>query len=327
MNRLRLRCWSVAVCTAITATLVFAGIPGFDKELASDLITEDASTDRFLYHHELQVNFFVGAADFGRHRMLTHVPGMHGFMNEGGERRWWSDGVSYYIELHELVGLLEAEQPRVYALAQKNWEDWWEGGLAAGPPDRHTIEQLLKTRDHLRSLGVPEMSSESDSHGRVRPLDAFETAALVRLCQGHSLVREDSVNGVRGLGAIRAQQTCLKCHEDKKVGDLLGAFTYFGVKKMEPSEQQELRRGKLLDLIREGQSEAVLLKLVYEVGDYADTPPSDSEILSHKQAVLGIVTPKMWSKAMSDRDAQVVPFTDPVLLQMQRQVIEFNKKN
>jgi hypothetical protein len=59
----------------------------------------------------------------------------------------------------------------------------------------------------------------------VRPLDAFENGALERLREGEDLVYEETDRSVHMVGAIRAVQQCLECHQTQR-GALLGAFTY-----------------------------------------------------------------------------------------------------
>jgi hypothetical protein len=94
----------------------------------------------------------------------------------------------YNIESIELIGLLQQPQPTVYM------------------PARHDLGLALST-------------------GRRAPT-TFETSALASFRTGRDLVSETSPGTLRCIGAVRAADTCLRCHEDKKTGDLLGAFTY-----------------------------------------------------------------------------------------------------
>ena len=59
----------------------------------------------------------------------------------------------------------------------------------------------------------------------VRPLDGFEQRSLARLVEGDDVVVHESTGRLRLLGAIRAVQQCLACHEGPR-GALLGAFSY-----------------------------------------------------------------------------------------------------
>ena len=94
----------------------------------------------------------------------------------------------YNIESIELIGLLQQPQPTVYMPALHN----------SGP--RGSTSQRVPT--------------------------TFETSALASFRSGRDLVSQDSPGALRCIGAVRAADACLRCHEDKKAGDLLGAFTY-----------------------------------------------------------------------------------------------------
>lgn len=59
-----------------------------------------------------------------------------------------------------------------------------------------------------------------------RELDDFEFAALRELDKGKNLYARSHKGVVRMLGAIRAKKSCIACHEDRKTGDLFGAFSY-----------------------------------------------------------------------------------------------------
>ena len=61
-----------------------------------------------------------------------------------------------------------------------------------------------------------------------RALTSFETTALAALRAGNQLVSNDDGSGGAQavMGALRAKESCLKCHGSRKAGDLLGAFTY-----------------------------------------------------------------------------------------------------
>jgi hypothetical protein len=59
-----------------------------------------------------------------------------------------------------------------------------------------------------------------------RPIDPFEAAALARLQDGENLVVKHFGNELRLFGAVRAQASCLSCHEAASEGTLLGAFSY-----------------------------------------------------------------------------------------------------
>ncbi len=58
-----------------------------------------------------------------------------------------------------------------------------------------------------------------------RELNTFEAAALDSLAKGEELCYQQHGNRVLALGALRARDTCTKCHEVER-GALLGAFSY-----------------------------------------------------------------------------------------------------
>ena len=101
----------------------------------------------------------------------------------------------YSLERIELIGLLQHPQPVVYT------------------PSYHT--------------------SRPDPAQQSRALTSFEARALAGFRTGRDIaVDSDNENGVIAacVGAVRATATCLRCHDDAKAGDLLGAFSY-GLKR------------------------------------------------------------------------------------------------
>ena len=75
---------------------------------------------------------------------------------------------------------------------------------------------------------VSEKVAQWQGQGEVptRPLDEFELAGLHVLAKGDNLFGRARDEAIRLLGAVRAETSCIMCHEDKKEGDLLGAFSY-----------------------------------------------------------------------------------------------------
>lgn len=59
-----------------------------------------------------------------------------------------------------------------------------------------------------------------------RELDDFEMVALNTLHKGEDLAAHSRDGHIRMLGAVRANASCIKCHDGAKEGDLLGAFSY-----------------------------------------------------------------------------------------------------
>lgn len=83
------------------------------------------------------------------------------------------------------------------------------------------------------SESLPKM--EELRSAETRPLDSFEYISLGRLFQSEDVVIESSQNRVRMLGALRAQDHCLKCHDVKR-GELLGALSYELIRQIPNSE-------------------------------------------------------------------------------------------
>jgi hypothetical protein len=63
------------------------------------------------------------------------------------------------------------------------------------------------------------------AHVPTRDLNGFETGALEALAKGEELAYAPQGKSVLALGALRARDTCTKCHEVER-GALLGAFSY-----------------------------------------------------------------------------------------------------
>ena len=77
----------------------------------------------------------------------------------------------------------------------------------------------------MRCAGQPP-KADAEVKIETRPLDIFETAGVAELRQGKDLFVRPRGNVIRMLGALRAGAQCVKCHNDSKQGDLLGAFSY-----------------------------------------------------------------------------------------------------
>jgi hypothetical protein len=74
---------------------------------------------------------------------------------------------------------------------------------------------------------VPGPHTEKPADFKSRPLGEFEDAAIAAFRQGKDIVSTTDASGsLRCVGALRARESCVGCHQDKKAGDLLGAFSY-----------------------------------------------------------------------------------------------------
>jgi hypothetical protein len=151
-------------------------------------------------HHDRCVETFVKAEGFGVYRMpsLTHRPAtfpkslylpfdenLPDDLPPGQPRP--EPQTAWMMDKVELVGLLNNEQPGVYPA---------DGAMGLGRTRR-----------------------------KIRDLDDFEQRMLTALKNGDELKVKESAEQIRVLGAIRARQDCMKCH-DKPEGTLLGAFSY-----------------------------------------------------------------------------------------------------
>jgi hypothetical protein len=74
------------------------------------------------------------------------------------------------------------------------------------------------------SKSLPRMS-ELTERPVMRALDSFEQSSLAKLEGGENIVSQTSLNHIEMLGAIRAVNQCLQCHQVER-GALLGAFRY-----------------------------------------------------------------------------------------------------
>jgi hypothetical protein len=72
---------------------------------------------------------------------------------------------------------------------------------------------------------LPDMEDLNSSNAKTRPLNGFETNGLEILHQGEDVYTIATQNRIVMLGAIRADNNCLKCHSVKK-DEMLGAFSY-----------------------------------------------------------------------------------------------------
>lgn len=164
--------------------------------------------DAFRYAHELQVNRFIYSPGSGFERML--VIEHHRVGQYPPVASWNSPKEKVTLTAMKLVGLLVAEEPRVYE----------------------------KPAEKKEILGL-----EYTTKAEVRALDIFETIALAKLADGAAMVTWQGPGKVRGFGAIRAMQSCTECHTKANEGDLLGAFTYTGdTISLEPEAAAELQQ-------------------------------------------------------------------------------------
>lgn len=215
--------------------------------------------------HELQVNTFLGSGGEGVVRMLDTLPGLHGILNAGPLASWDSDTETTQRRCFELIGTSRSPSPRVYLVntparvvhvrtTLKEIEEGKITPLSLGEvPDAES--QLAKAKEELKSmtqasawLGEPtEHLLRKGKRIGIRTVTAFEQGALNQLKAGHRLVQKREGATVLAVGAIRASESCLRCHDENRVGDVLGAFTYLAAAS--PNDNQVIRT-KLAQLIQ-----------------------------------------------------------------------------
>jgi hypothetical protein len=129
---------------------------------------------------------------FGYVQDVDHVSGFqpHRFSRfpELGEPKSKSAPVQWRMARVELVSLLKHDRPMVYV-----------------------------------SKNLPRMDELGDAP--VRSLDSFEAHALSVLAEGKEIVSQSRPERIRMLGAVRAVEQCLNCHQVER-GVMLGAFSY-----------------------------------------------------------------------------------------------------
>lgn len=155
-----------------------------------DLAQSPSSGDDLFNVHRL------AAADFTTPDGIGYVKSrdaVAGFEPHQIKTSWQWDhnkpGAQYWqIVRLELVGLLRSEAPRVYT---------------------------AKT--------LPPMDQIADTPHRA--LNNFESVSLPKLNSQEDIVVDQTPNRIQMLGALRAGNTCLECHQGQR-GKLLGAFSY-----------------------------------------------------------------------------------------------------
>ncbi|MDB6075177.1 MAG: hypothetical protein JWO89_2817 [Verrucomicrobiaceae bacterium] len=206
---------------------------GVEAPEGKDVLLVDDPKQPFLISHELQVNIFLGSGGEGIVRMDRTVPGIHGLINQAPLASWETDDQTVQRAVFDLIGIGASPAPRVYlvntALFLDRPQPYQVAALSALPAGPRTTEQ--------RKGGSVTF----------RTTDWFEDAAIKQLKAGHALVTYTEGHVIRAVGAIRASESCLRCHDQNKAGDLLGAFTYFAVSSPGNDKVKRDQLAKLLD--------------------------------------------------------------------------------
>jgi hypothetical protein len=244
-------------------------------DFAAECTTESNPRNRLLFEHERLVNSFLNINNkFGLSRHAVMHMSNERLANHGGTTTWpgaWNDGENCYSASGEfgLIGEIEQPEAKVYffgfsaLLGQSNHD-------SSGPKAPPYLYAHMSFFDAVPKPGLPlnmtalvsvSLSSRAlqpspdsalaapESSQQVRAADPFEAYAISLLKKGEALVRWERADFMRAVGAIRAAASCLKCHEDAKEGDVLGAFTYeFGKSKaVDPDTKPETRRPPLMN--------------------------------------------------------------------------------
>ena len=262
--------------------------------LKEDCVTVSDPADRLLYQHEDTVNRFLAVSSkLGLSRMLvTHLSNprlaSHGgvardFYGDAGSR-WSLNGREYALTRPwGLIGSLEEPKAQAWLFRRS---------------------PLLKRRakDDTSPLPKPE----------AYPLNRFEEHALSLLRGGEKLVRWENEQVMFAMGAVRADASCVRCHDGAE-GDLLGAFTYAFAKTAAPAPDEKIKQ--LVKWHREGQKlDQMAVSLRPLLGpEYAKLearyiqPSVEQGLLSQ-----GIVTAEMIAQQVADRERVLKTDLGPV---------------
>lgn len=280
----------------VIATTLGASVRGEAprKQGGEELVIIDKPEVPVLYQHEAQVNGLLGAPGFGKRRAFLYFPG-HTTV-DGFGIGWKDDKGSYQTVIADLVGILVAAKPRVYAFSQGR-----------------VMARLSEEGPHLLPLTkLPGPEITVDDELPVRELDSFEIRALALLKEGHALVYQEENGVIRAFGAIRMQTGCRSCHETEKNGALLGAITYTGIMTSKASDEdrrqrEQLRREAATDL----KNEALLLKYVRYYKDRPDLSDDTKAVwLDRELALEGVITPQMLLRQRALRAQLPIKDTD-----------------
>jgi hypothetical protein len=154
------------------------------KQIDLNKVPDYVNSFSFLCAHSSNVLHFVNPTGFG---FMKDPKRFVGF--QGHQFNKLPEPVPWKLKRLELLGLLLAEEPRVYVTA------------------------MLPRMEEIRAAPT-------------RALDVFEAAGLAKLHGGEELYIREAPEGVRMLGAVRSVKQCINCHGGER-GDLLGAFSYF----------------------------------------------------------------------------------------------------
>lgn len=246
----------------------------FDQEC----VTVSDPANRLLFQHEENVNGFLNIASKqgrGRAWLFIHLSNprlaMHGGVRDhrGALGAPWSEnGHSYDLSpCWGMIGDLDTPKPHAYLFRLSPKLD----------PDARSPDTLPDGADIEASA-----------------LNPFEAHALALLQNGQKLVRWECRESMHALGAIRAEAECLRCHDNHKVGDLLGAFTYSYIKSK--AVPPDAKAKQMLALSNEGKTLLQVAKsagLLNDPKQSAMAPFYAGETVRRALLQQGIVTAEM----------------------------------
>ncbi len=257
-----------------------------DVVFSEEITTVSEPSNRLLFEHEEKMNSFLSigmklglsrvlVVHMSHPRLATHggITRMPGWNSES-----WNENGHHYApaRLWGMIGDLDGKQPKAY--------------LFSPAP-------FLRQKTSNDTTAKPEPKIAQDS------LNRFEDHALTLLRQGEKLVRWERETSMHAVGAIRAEAQCLRCHEDNKPGDLLGAFTYrFTKSKATPTDEPTKQ---MLKLSHEGKT---LEQIVIDAGFLKTLKPLNTRAIAgasytvrNKLLEQGVVTEEMVAEQAKQR--------------------------
>jgi len=234
------------------ATDLFTSIPGFGMARmvpmykyipfeVPDLSTNEVEVEKAPAIPELLKDVFAKSRDTFRDPSKplpkAKKEGVHPYRDQPGFGSSFGSGIVRGVQLRklDLVGLIDEKGPKVYSggkafeVMQMNAAEMKKAG--------EDLKKAVEARNSAKNTEVnaefgpwtpPWTPPVRDKNAKLetRPLDVFETAGVADLRDGKDLFIRTRGNVIRMLGALRATETCIECHTDRKKGDLLGAFSY-----------------------------------------------------------------------------------------------------
>ena len=129
------------------------------------------------------------------------------------------------LRLLDLVGLIDPDQPKVYSGGKAIEVMRFSPQEIEAAAKKHPNAGRLSLLESLRTE-TAQKNPLPTAKMETRDLDLFEVTGVAELSHGKELFVRQRDSVIRMLGALRAIESCVQCHTERKVGDLLGAFSY-----------------------------------------------------------------------------------------------------